>query len=99
MESRVWQRYIAVACSQAWRLDVSATEELLRCIEALLAESPLAGSAKVKVFLDRGVGEIGVERRGDDVRVNIRLRIPPGDSGDGADRGATLTKALAGDGR
>jgi hypothetical protein len=73
MESRVWQRYVAVACSQAWGLDVHAAEELFWCIEALLAATPVGGSATMKVFVGAGVGELVVDGSGDEVRIAIRL--------------------------
>jgi len=72
MDAGVWQRYVAVTCSQAWRLDAAATEELLQCIETLVAATPVAGLAAVNVFLGPCVGELTVDRSGQDVRIRIR---------------------------
>jgi len=73
MDSRVWHRYVAVACGQAMDLDVHATEELVGCIEALAAVAPATGSAAVKIFAGAGVGEVMIDEGNDRGRVRIRL--------------------------
>jgi len=78
MDSRVWQRYVAVACGQAWNLDVHATEELVHCIEALAAVAPEVGCAAVNVFAGSGIGEVAIEGRSDGGRVRIRLKCGSG---------------------
>jgi hypothetical protein len=72
MDASVWRRYVAVACSQAWRLDVHATEEMLECIETLLEAAPSTGSATVRVLLRTGVGELVVDGGTGKVRIGIR---------------------------
>ena len=74
MDARVWQRYVAVACSQAWNMDVRATEELLRCIETLLETAPISGPVAIRVLLGSGVGELAVDGDGGVVSVTIRSR-------------------------
>lgn len=73
MDSRVWRTYVAVACRQAWSLDIHAGEELMRCVDALLAAEPLKDSVAVRVLLGTGVGEISVDRRETSVRIGVRL--------------------------
>jgi hypothetical protein len=72
MDSRVWQRYVAVVCSQAWNLNVYETEEVVRCVEALVAAAPVTGSAAVRVLLGTGIGELAVDPTGEKVRIGIR---------------------------
>lgn len=87
MESRVWRGYVAVACRQAWSLDVNAGEELVRCVDALLAAEPVKDSVAVRVLLGTGVGEISIDRRKTSVRIGVRLlREHPGDSSGGVTR-------------
>ena len=72
MDARVWQRYVAVACSQAWSMDVHATEELVRCVETLLDGAPATGSVAVRVLLGSCVGELAIHSDAGVIRVTIR---------------------------
>ena len=78
MDTRVWQRYLAVACSQAWSMDVQATEELLRCIETLLEAAPATGSVTVRVLLESGVGELALDSDAGVVSVTLRSQLEDG---------------------
>ena len=85
MDARVWQRYVAVACSQAWNMDVQATEELLHCIETLLEAAPATGSVAVRVLLGTGVGELALDS--DAGVISVTLRAQGADTPDLEDRG------------
>jgi hypothetical protein len=103
MDARVWQRYVAAACGHAWTLDVHDTEQVLRCIEALLAAAPIRGSATVHVLLGTGVGELTVEADAEGTRIRIRTQVcgtgqRPGEyrarpRNDGAERSGEKTLA------
>jgi hypothetical protein len=75
MDARVWQRYVAAACGHAWKLDAQDTEEVLRCIEVLLAAAPITGLATVQVLLGTGVGVLTVEGGAEGVRIWIRSQV------------------------
>lgn len=71
MSGQPWRRYVATTCAEAWDLDARATDEVMRCIEDMIAQDGITDSATVQVFLSVGPSEIGARQSAITVRIQV----------------------------
>lgn len=71
LNAPIWQLYVRTLCTEVWRLDPRATEDLIARIEDLVSARELTDSAVAVALRDVGVSE----RYADLIAATIRAAV------------------------